>query len=58
MIEERIDSGKRQRRVMSPWLFNLCINGVMKEVKIRMGKGSKIFRGREIIKIPWHLVYG
>ena len=34
----RIDSGARQVWIMSPWLFNLYIDVVMKEVKIRMRK--------------------
>ena len=33
----RIDSGVRQLCIMSPWLFNIYINGVMKEVKMGMG---------------------
>ena len=33
----RIDSGLRQGYSMSPWLFNVYIYGVMKEVKMGMG---------------------
>ena len=34
----RIDSGVRQARIMSPWLFNVNMDGVMKKVKMRMGR--------------------
>ena len=34
----RIDSGMRQGCVMSPWLFILYIDAVMKKVKMRMGR--------------------
>ena len=30
----RIDSGVRQGCIMSPWLFNIYMDGVMKEVKM------------------------
>ena len=33
----RIDSGVRQGCIMSPWLFNLYMDGVMKEGKMGMG---------------------
>ena len=32
----RIDSGVRQGCIMSPSLFNVYMDGVMKEVKVRM----------------------
>ena len=34
----RIDSGVRQGCIMSPWLYNLYMYGVMKEVKMGMGR--------------------
>ena len=34
----RIDSGVRQGYIMSPWLFNVYMDGVMKEVKMEMGR--------------------
>ena len=34
----RIDSSVRQGCIMSPWLFNVYINAVMKEVKMGMGR--------------------
>ena len=32
----RIDSGVRQGCIVSPWLFNVYMDGVMKEVKMEM----------------------
>ena len=34
----RIDKGVRQGYIMSPWLFNVCMDAVMKEVKMGMEK--------------------
>ena len=34
----RIDSDVRQGCIMSPWLFNIEMEAVIKEVKIGMGK--------------------
>ena len=34
----RIDSEMRQRCIIYPWLFNVYMNGVIKEVKMGMGK--------------------
>ena len=31
--------GLRQVCVMSPWLFNVYIDGVVREVNVRLGKG-------------------
>ena len=33
----RIDSEVRQGGIMSPWLFTVYLDGVMKEVKMWMG---------------------
>ena len=45
----RIDSGARQGCIMSPWLFNVYMDGVMKEVKMGMGRRGVSFLedGRE-----------
>ena len=34
----RIESGVRQRYIMFPWLLNVYMVGVMKKVKMRMGR--------------------
>ena len=34
----RIDSGVRQGCIMSPWIFNVYMDAVMKEVKMGMGR--------------------
>ena len=34
----RMDSGKREGCIMSPWLFNVYMDGGMKEVKMRRGR--------------------
>ena len=34
----RIDSGVRKGFIMSPWLFNVYMDAVMKEVKLEMGR--------------------
>ena len=38
MREFRIDSGVRQGCILSPWLFNVHMDVVMKDVKIGMGR--------------------
>ena len=45
----RVDSGVRQGCIMSPWLFNVYMDGVMKEVKMGMGRRevSILEEGRE-----------
>ena len=35
----RIDSRVRQGCIMFPWLFNVCMDGVMKEVNMGMRRG-------------------
>ena len=46
----RINSGVKQGRIISPWLFNVYIDGVMKEVKMGMGRRGVSFLedGREL----------
>ena len=34
----RISSGVRQVCIMSPWLFNVYVNAVMKKTKMEMGR--------------------
>ena len=52
----RINSGARQRCIMSPWLFNVYMDAVMKEVKVGMRRrGVKFQEGREL-EIAWPLV--
>ena len=45
----RINSGVRQGHIMSPWLFNLYMDAVMKKVKRGMGRRGVRFQeeGRE-----------
>ena len=40
----RINSGMRQGYIMSPWLFNVYVDTVMKEVKIGMGRREVRFQ--------------
>ena len=44
----RINSGVRQLCIMSPWLFNVYMDTVMKEVKMGMGKRGVRFQGEGI----------
>ena len=39
----RIDSGVKQGCIMSPWLFKVYMDGVMKEVKIGMRRRGVSF---------------
>ena len=39
----RIDNGMRQGCIMSPWLFNLYIDGVMEEGKMEMRRRGVSF---------------
>ena len=42
----KIDSGVKHGCIMSPWLFNLYMDGVMKKMKMGMGKrGVSEWRG-------------
>ena len=49
----RIDSGRRQGYIMSPWLFNIYMDAMMKKVKI--GRGVS-FLDDERVEIAWPLV--
>ena len=40
----RINSGVRQRYIMFAWLFNVYMDAVMKEVKMRMGRKGVRFQ--------------
>ena len=53
----RINSGARQGCIMSPWLFNVYMDAVMKEVKVGMRRRGVRFQeeGREL-EIAWPLV--
>ena len=37
----RIDNGVTEVRIMSPWLFNVYMDAVMKELKMGMGRGGE-----------------
>ena len=36
----RINSGVRQVCIMSPWLFNIYVDAMMKELKMEIGGGD------------------
>ena len=38
----RIDNGVRQGCIMSPWIFNVYMDTVMKEMKMGMGRREEI----------------
>ena len=38
----RTDSGVRQGCIMSPWLLNVYMDSMMKEVKMEMGGGERV----------------
>ena len=53
-----IDSGVRQWCIMSPWLFNVYMDGMTKEVKMGMGRrGVRFLEDRKKWRSPGHL-YG
>ena len=53
----RINSGVRQVCIMSPWLFNVYMDAVMKEFKMEMGRREdEISRGGKRVEIAWPLV--
>ena len=54
----RIDSGVRQGCIMFPWLFNLYMDGVIKEVKMEIGRKGVSFlkNGRECMQRTWFYV--
>ena len=50
----KIDSGVKQGYIMSPWLFNIYFNTVMKEVKMGMERrGDYLSSGK---KMAWFCV--
>ena len=42
----RMDNGVRQECIMSPRLFNVYMDGVMREVKMGMGRGMSFLEDR------------
>ena len=46
-VRFRIDSGVRQGCIMSPWLLNAYMDGVMKEVKMGMERRGARFQEKE-----------
>ena len=52
----RINSGVRQSCMMSPWLFNVYMNAVMKEVKMGMARRHEIYGGWKRVEFTWFLV--
>ena len=48
----RIENGVRQGYIMSPWLFNVYMDAVMKEVKVRNEEdGSEAYGGGKRVEI-------
>ena len=53
----RIDRRVRHGCIISPWLFNIYMDGVMKEAKMGDGKEGSELPGRwGILEISWPLV--
>ena len=53
----RIYRGLRQGCIMSPWLLNVYVDGMMKEVKMGDEKeGSNLPGGLERVEIAWSLL--
>ena len=52
----RIDSEVRQECIMCPWLFNAYMDGVMREVKMGMGRKEVRLLEDGRVEIAWHLV--
>ena len=52
----RIDGCVRQRYIMSPWLFNVYMDAVMKEVKMGLRKRLVGFQEEGRVKIAQPLV--
>ena len=52
----RIDSRVRQGCIMSPWLFNVYMDGMMEEVKMGKGRRGVRFLENARVKIAWPLV--
>ena len=49
----KIESGVRQGCVMSPWLFNLYMDGVMKELMIGVGgEGMRVVKNGREWRVP------
>ena len=54
----RIDNGMRQEYLF-PWLFNVYMNGVMKEVKMGMGRrGEGRYCLASYMQMNWFYVVG
>ena len=51
----RINSVERQGCVISPWLFNVYMDGMRKQVKMGMGRRSEVSGGYERMEIAWPL---
>ncbi len=49
-----IKVGLRQGCVMSPWLFNIYMDGVMKEMKGKVGEGEREGKEKETRPYPSH----
>ena len=52
----RINNVVRQACIVSPWLFNLYMDAVMKEVKMGMGRRGVRFQDEGRVETTWPLV--